>query len=553
MSQKEKYIAITFGPITRVISYAQSTKELWAASYLFSYLAKQVIEPFKERTFLLPQIAEEMYNKKLTKGAGLFPDRYIFQAKDGDFEKLCDGCDEVYKQLGKNIATAIKKTKEATVITDYLKRTIKIYCVEKEFSNSEKIVQICEDLLGAMELQDLFLQKESCNYLSCFFKQVNNSLLTNDAFEQGTARLFNTIIEYSAIELNSDKYWKPLLEANEKVMEKNKKVEKINRVPSSALVDEKKISLLEKEKSLKPYHKYIAFVKADGDRLTDTIKGLKDQKRSVAELDKCLLTYNLQVIQLIEDYQGKAIFLGGDDLLFFAPVRNGEKNIFTLLQDINSAFDSAMEELPDSPTLSFGVSISYYKHPMFEAIEKAEELLSKAKGAGRNSIAWYLQKHSGQVCQSIINKTHKEVYTRCTELISKGMIDKNSSENLLNSFTYWLMENKEIIAYILNPLQSTSSEKEENVIKTTLINYFNNSFNEPQPEKMNSYIEDLVQYLISATKEAIKIITKEISEIKTKEEMDITLEKKKKKKIENVIDSLGAILRFVRFLKSEKP
>lgn len=572
MSQKEKYIAITFGPITRVISYAQSTKELWAASYLFSYLAKQVIEPFKERTFLLPQITEEMYNKKLTKGAGLFSDRYIFQAKDGDFEKLCDGCDKVYKQLGENIATTIKRPEEAIVITDYLKRTIKIYCLEKEFSSSENIVHLCEDLLGAMELQDLFLQKESCNYLSCFFKQVNNSFLTDDAFEQGTARLFNTIIEYSAIELNSDKYWKPL-EANEKVMAKNKKVEKINRISSSALVDEKRISLLEQEKSLKPYHKYIAFVKADSDHLTKTIKGLKDQKRSVAELDKCLLTYNLQVIQLIEDYQGKAIFLGGDDLLFFAPVRNGEKNIFTLLHDINSAFDSAMEKLPAPPTLSFGVSISYYKHPMFEAIDKAEELLSKAKGAGRNSIAWYLQKHSGQVCQSIINKTHKEVYTRCeliskdkdcvrrifkdvytqcTELISKGMIDKNSSENLLNSFTYWLMENKEIITYILNPLQSTNSEKEENVIKTTLINYFNNSFNEPRLEKMNSYIEDLAQYLISATKEAIKIITKEISEIKTKEKMDIALEKKKKR-IENVIDSLGAILRFVRFLKSEKP
>lgn len=520
---RHSYIAITFGPIAKVISYAQSTKELWAASYLFSYLAKQVIEPFKNRTFLLPQIAKEMYDKKLTRGSGLFPDRYIFQAEDGDFETLCNGCDNLYDQLGKDIAITIKKPEEATVITDYLKRTIKIYCLEKEFSSSENIVHLCENILGAMELQDLFPQKESCNYLSCFFKLVNNSFLTDDAFEQGTTRLFNTIIEYSAIELNSDKYWKPLLEANEKMMAKDKKVEKIKRVSSSALVDEKKISQLEKEKSLKPYHKYIAFVKADGDHLTKTIEGLKDQKRSVAELDEYLLSYNLRVIQLIEDYQGKAIFLGGDDLLFFAPVRNGEKNIFTLLQDINSTFDSAMKKLPNPPTLSFGVSISYYKHPMFEAIEKAEELLSRAKSSGRNSIAWYLQKHSGQVCQSIINKKHKEVYTQSTQLINKGMINKNSSENLLNSFTYWLTENKEIINYILKPLQPTCSKKEEDVIKKTLTDYFNNSFNESQHEQMNSYIEDLVQYLISATKAAIDI------------------------------DSLSAILRFVRFLKSEKP
>lgn len=521
---RHSYIAITFGPITRVISYAQSTKELWAASYLFSYLAKQVIEPFKENTFLLPLLIKEKCDIKQTQGVGLFPDRYIFQAKDGDFEKLCSICNELYSQLGKNIAITIKKPEEAAIITDYLKRTIKIYCLEKDFSSSENIVHLCENMLEAMELQDQFPQIENCNYLSCFFKQVNKSFLTDDAFENGvTHRLFNTIIEHSAVELNSDEYWKPLTEANEKMMAKNKKIGKIKRVSGKELANEKIIPQLEMEKSLKPYHKYIAFVKADGDHLTKTIKGLKEQKRSVAELDECLLTYNLRVIKLIENYQGKAIFLGGDDLLFFAPVRNGGKNIFTLLRAVNTTFNFAMRKLPTPPTLSFGVSISYYKHPMFEAIEKAEELLSKAKGAGRNSIAWYLQKHSGQVCQAIINKNHKKVYAQCTQLINKGMIDKNSSENLLNSFTYWLIENKEIIDHILEPLQPTSSSEEENVIKKTLINYFNNSFNEPQHEKMGTYIEDLVQYLISATKAAVDI------------------------------DSLSAILRFVRFLKSEKP
>ena len=40
-----KYIAITLGPITRTIEMAESTKELWAASYFFSYLAKKIVEP----------------------------------------------------------------------------------------------------------------------------------------------------------------------------------------------------------------------------------------------------------------------------------------------------------------------------------------------------------------------------------------------------------------------------------------------------------------------------------------------------------------------------
>ena len=68
-----KYIAITLGPITRTIEMAESTKELWAASYFFSYLAKKIVEPFvkKNRTFQLPLINEEM--QKPHCGASLSP------------------------------------------------------------------------------------------------------------------------------------------------------------------------------------------------------------------------------------------------------------------------------------------------------------------------------------------------------------------------------------------------------------------------------------------------------------------------------------------------
>lgn len=512
------YIAITFGPITRVIAYAKSTKELWAASYLFSYLAKQVVEPFKTRTFLLPQIAEEMYDKTKTHGAGLFPDRCIFKAEDHDFDKLCDHCDKLYTQLGTDIAEVIGKPEEINAITLYLKQTIKIYCFEKGFSETENIVHNCEDILATMECQDVFQQNERDNYLSCFFEKVNGSFLTDDAFEKDTVRLFETIIEYSAVELNRGEYWESI----------NKNGKEIKQIRNSALRNEKRISEMEKNNIIKPYHKYIAFVKADGDHLTKTINGLKEKGIPVSELDQRLLKYNLEVINLIEDYQGKAISLGGDDLLFFAPVRNGVKNIFTLLQEINATFDDAMIGLPSSPTLSFGVSISYHKHPMFEAIEMAEELLHKAKDAGRNRIAWYLRKHSGQICQSIIKKENKSAYDQCIALIGKGMINKDSTENFFNSFTYWLLENKEMIMYILSLPDTNDAEKK--VIEQTLTNYFENSFNEPQHEKMGDYMKALIQYLM----------------LNTKEHSALNEEK------EYTINSLCSTLRFIGFLKSEK-
>lgn len=76
---EKKYIALTLGPITRTIGLAESTKELWAASYFFSYLAKKVIFPFRDRNFLLPLVDEQMFGT--SNGAGVFPDRYIFEAQ----------------------------------------------------------------------------------------------------------------------------------------------------------------------------------------------------------------------------------------------------------------------------------------------------------------------------------------------------------------------------------------------------------------------------------------------------------------------------------------
>lgn len=533
-----KYIAITLGPITRIISYAQSTKELWAASYFFSYLAKQIVTPFRQRDFLLPQLEDDMYDNQKTHGAGLFPDRYIFKAEEGDFDTLCNHCDTLYVQIGTEIANTIKKDKHT--VTDYLKHSIKIYCFEKEFIDQVDIVYHCENLLGGMECQDKFPQKEETNYLALFFQKVNGSFLTKDAFAENKIRLFETIIEYSAIELNRINEWISL---------NNNGKKRIEKITSSIFLDEKIIPALEKKGILKPYHKYIAFVKADGDNMTATITGLKREGKSVSVLDKAILEYNLGIINTIEEYGGKAIFLGGDDLLFFAPVRNKQDNIFTLLEQINTAFNNSMKSLPFPPTLSFGVSISYYKHPMFEAIEQTDKLLKNAKTAGKNRIAWYLRKHSGQVSQGVINKDNKDIqnlhaqstelipeehslyidlmkgpYRLSIELIQKGMINKNSSENLYNSYIFWLIENKEMLKHILSSLVP-KSPKSLIETKKLLENYFSHSFNELIHENMKSYMNSLENYLISAT-------------MCYKDQ-------------EYAIDSLHAILRFVGFLKSE--
>lgn len=479
------YIAITFGPITRIISYAQDTKGLWAASYFFTYIAKKIITEFKGHTFLLPQLDDRMYKPECTKGAGLFPDRYIFEAQEGDFQHFCNHADYTINEIGSEIAEVIKQDSEK--VKEYLKRTIKIYAIEKVFEENEEVVKLCEEALDVLECEDVYKPHEPINYLALFFEKVNNSFLVNDAFgKEKKGRLFDTIMEYSAKEFittNKATVW------NEEIV-----------------------------KRLPPYQKYIAIVKADGDNLTSTIKSMKERNMSIAELDKGLIEYNLAVTTLIQEYGGQAVYLGGDDLLFFAPIKNGNNHVFSLLDRINETFKDKLKTLPSPPTLSFGVSISYYKHPMFEAIDRAEELLGEAKNSGKNCIAWSLRKHSGQVIQSLQTKKSRKLYNCFKNLLNKA-IELDEEERFYTSFTFFLNQHKEMLLYIL--------KKDSQDRIRSVKNYFDNSFNEPVHENQKDYVAELMNYL--------KIYVEECRETD-----------------ENAIDSLYAILRLVGFFKSKK-
>lgn len=480
------YIAITLGPITRVISMAKSTKELWAASYLFSYLAKQLIRPFKERNFLLPYLDPRMDQPEVTLGAGVYPDRYIFEAQEGDFELLCKRVDQVLADLAIDITAKLSLKVDMSKVEAYLRHTLKIYFCELAFDDSQvdQVVSLCEQRLATLECQDCYPLKEQKqeDYLPQYFSRVNDSFLVKDGFGgEKKGRLFETVLECSS---------------GGKTME------------DTAL--------------LLPYEKYIAIVRADGDNLTATIKQLKAKGKDIQSLSSALFEFSIQAIACIKEFGGMAIFVGGDDLLFFAPVRRGQNNqtIFDLISELDGAFKDCLnkalqEEAPS--TLSFGVSMTYHKFPLFEAVEQAEDLLSKAKRApGKNHLAWRLRKHSGQIVQGLMPKADSELYQQFGNLLAIAK-DEQQKEDFFRSFTYWLSANSTHLAYLLSkPAESAAR---------MLINCFRNNFNEDVHVGKAAFEQQLVDYLLAAAKAS--------------------------EKPEQAIDELVAVLRFVGFLISK--
>lgn len=226
------------------------------------------------------------------------------------------------------------------------------------------------------------------------------------------------------------------------------------------------------------YKNYYAIVHADGDKMGEAIK----DKSNIAAVSKNLFEYALQSSELITQYGGQTIYAGGDDLMFIAPPisKDGTKTIFSLCDDISKVFNI------ENATLSFGVSVKYYKYPLYEAVNNSASLLfDKAKDEKRNNIAFNITKHSGQSFDAIIHTGDKELYESFLKFTSSAARSKEEIGNFLDS-----IHNKiKMYEEILKEIKSDTAK---------LKNFFDNYFNEAEHSDYEEFFSNLVEFLYIA-------------------------------------------------------
>ncbi len=495
-----KYIGITLGPISRVTKAAKSTKALWASSYFFSYFAQCIIAPFKDRHFAYPVVnRDELW--KSNDGIGCFPDRYVFQSEEGDFEILKTAIDDTLHVFSVNIAKTLidarKKLVAPESVEQFLRNYIKVYCFEKETGACDFVNEFNE-IFDLLELQDTYNREEKENYLSAFFE--SSTLYDSFLIEPAFGRVDKNEIYFQAIEKIS------CAELHECAGSK---------MPKMA------------------YHKYIAIISADGDNMTETIGGLNEKGRSVTELSQMLFEYGQAVIPVAPDFGAKIIFSGGDDLKIFAPVKYCGKTVFDFVENISAIFNEKMEKLNAGsglklPTLSFGISITYKKFPMGEALAYSEQALSKAKYAPdsmKNAVVCRLQKHSGQTSELNLDKSCAS-YKKALNLLNLCV----DNTLILNSLTYWYEKNKPTLSAILTSVDEAYREER---VKA----YMNNSLNESvhKTEVHAAIIESMAEYLCTCHEDSMKSQNEE----------------KKRRSALNAIESTVALLRLIHFLNTK--
>lgn len=477
---QKSYIAITIGPIYKTFMQVRKTRELWTASYLFSMLSKEILKLVTDKNIIMPYVREfEIENSKINlftdeTGVGLFPDRIIFEASESDYR---DFDTQILQTATREVANQIE------IDQKILDKFFRVYYILKELDESKNAIIELSPYLDAAELSDKMpLSEVEENEMADWFTQINKSDFFINKFAtlnpQGKRRIakpnsiikdvnnnarFESIVEISTRDLKNKEGYRSLLNTN--IWDEGNE-EDIDG-------DEAFLDAIKKnyKDDFRADHKYIAIVKADGDKIGATLKTLSPAVRE--DFSKRLTLWGIKASRILLTYQAVPIYIGGDDLLFFAPVKNGEKNILDLIAKLDLCIAEAFDGFDEKPTLSYGVSISYYKYPLFETILAADHQLHAAKKVdGKNAIAIHLLKHSGAVLQWAISKDdpiYKIHFTSLSEDISK------EKDVLLNSVAYKLRENEKLFELINNNAQKTQ-------------NFFDNNFDEQEHSDKRNFL-----------------------------------------------------------------
>ncbi|MEM8584685.1 MAG: type III-B CRISPR-associated protein Cas10/Cmr2 [Bacteroidota bacterium] len=444
------YHALTLGPVVETITAARRTRELWAASFFFSLLMRKIIgklPPGSHKHILLPaldpdridkpnDIAEQLSTKVY--GAGVWPDRLIVVDPPVDINFV-----DIADQALQTIATQIK-IDDWKELRDSLRiRRLKAIWTEAELLESavdkaepeedrkdHLAVHRINRLLANLEYRLNYRSSPNSELIDLLSQPKTVHALYDIGFNKTEPGVFelmddNSIRIPSLPELGltdlrkyKEAYQKAIKNPiDERVMEvrrqeRDAKYYFKEREEEKLYVDLKKL-LRNKiaEDGNMPLvlrHKYIAVVVADGDSIgTEVSRVSQEGPEAIRQFSRKLAAFSKASVQKIVDFQGLPIYAGGDDLFFVAPVVNtgsSTHNVIQLCHELDREFAKAFGE--GGPTLSFGVSISYYKFPLGEAVSRAYELEKDAKNfilrpserkkRKKNAICFEVRKHSGQ-------------------------------------------------------------------------------------------------------------------------------------------------------------
>lgn len=541
------YLALTIGPIYKTLSLAQRTREFWGCSYMFSWIMREIINGLIDdkktigpKDILMPHRDK---HTNLQKGTGLYHDRMIAEIKPNKK-------DQVLKDF-KDTADAVLKQIEAKsgVPLPVLKSYFRLNVILFDLDEGQNIVETVTNYLDSLELQNpIFHEAYQIEWSEAIDKLNGDAFFYKDAFPKGGDFdfVFYSIPEISSRGLRdaNPKEYDQLVKTyiTDKFINKRRFPKKIESEIQDKFITQLSGSDLLKD-HFRNYHKYIAIVHADGDNLGETIRKIGTKAEDVKKLSKALFSFASEAVGVIGSYGGTNVYAGGDDLLFFAPVATentiNKRTIFQLVDELDKLFKKEVSENPElsailadpKPTLSWGISISYYKFPLSEAIVSSRKLLFDVakEFEGKDAVAFNLIKHTGQFFGTTFGKKNDDYKVHFSKLLNYAL---TTDKDFISSLQYRISDNETLLR--------ESFKATDYLVR--IENFFDNFFDEEIHSNKKVFVQAVRDMLIQAFDDSK--ISNEKLKMMSKEEAH-------KDRVKTAIDKTYSALRFIHFLNSK--
>ncbi|MBI5207099.1 MAG: type III-B CRISPR-associated protein Cas10/Cmr2 [Candidatus Firestonebacteria bacterium] len=439
ISSKRYLLICEIGPIVDFVTHSRKTIDLWSASFVFSYLMKQVakeIERFGE--IFIPDLNNDpLFTGKGIVYSGSIPDQ-IYAIVSGDKkESLKNALQNIINDTLKEIASKIKlKLKigyEINIdgINEYFNFFYIIHEIKKEQPDYNEFIEasnklkmrsfirtfeqntgenqinkwkkcsLCGDresvyYIPVADKKDFYDDEYFCivciikRYLKEIIKQIVPNI-TEELKYQSTSDIALTpikeFIEKSEKSIEQKEY-KILIEKCEK---EKKGIDASEKSEGRFFYDLFRENFSNWKKEIKEkYPKelnlkwldrpFYSIVYMDGDNMSDNLKENKDENKFrpyVTDVSKILSSFTNGVNNIVSKYYGKLIFAGGEDINFIVH----PKYLLDCINELNKCYKNLFKEkattepLKDKFTLSVGVCVAYHKYPLSQTIRIANDML----------------------------------------------------------------------------------------------------------------------------------------------------------------------------------
>ena len=526
------YAGFTIGPIYEVLSSARKTRELWFGSYFFSWFMEKIIEnicnndnyvrdgefkflsPYIKFPFVETNSAIGKYHDRFIIGSTLDKDalfNIINDATKSTLDYFVDLIDATVNGVGANYISDTEKNAMEKLLSWYIQRNFLV--LDKNAVDESKVVKVINSYLDSMEenrtletgindktcfvckalpaviqttiwvkepgvVESESKEKDLCPLCFLKYHSLSNNKVIKKIGKRGCFK-YPSVLDISAVDLLTDRVRK-IIESKfgDKDYEFYDIAEAYKEAHKGTEYDIGNADSLLK----KPYLKYFVIVQADGDNLGKVLDKYKDHSEVPLKFSKPLFDFAGEAGRIIEQFRGYPVYIGGDDILAFAPVaiKDGDgktKTVIDLAIDLSSAYKCIVGGNNPETNLSVGMNIAYYKFPLSRALKNAREEVYKAKSGGKNALSLLFTKHSGHQ-EGFKFKFNSTDIIYFSSLLSKTLAGEINFPHTLHHNLYRF---KELIAQVPD--------------KCRLNAFFDNNFNEPiHSELYSGGIEEIRDY-----------------------------------------------------------